>query len=181
MLFKKIRTLEFFFFFSSRRRHTRSDRDWSSDVCSSDLAPGPRRTDPRRAPGVRPCSARWRCSAGPRARARSPDSHRCGHAPRRTCLSPGREDVLDHRPAFAPVTKKLRRIPGGLAPKAPPQPYTSSHVAEVQSFARLQRHQEQGHKEMRLLKKWAPSRHWVGGEAVTRVRLIAVVFASTSS
>src|SRR5204863_2373562 len=26
------------FFFSSRRRHTRSLRDWSSDVCSSDLA-----------------------------------------------------------------------------------------------------------------------------------------------
>src|SRR5206468_8524696 len=25
------------FFFASRRRHTRSDRDWSSDVCSSDL------------------------------------------------------------------------------------------------------------------------------------------------
>src|SRR5699024_12302912 len=37
----------FFLFFSSRRRHTRSKRDWSSDVCSSDLArdvavPGPR-------------------------------------------------------------------------------------------------------------------------------------------
>src|SRR5712675_1505360 len=31
MLFK------FFFFFSSRRRHTRCSRDWSSDVCSSDL------------------------------------------------------------------------------------------------------------------------------------------------
>src|SRR5206468_9029614 len=37
------------FFFSSRRRHTRSDRDWSSDVCSSDLSvrgvrkPGPGR------------------------------------------------------------------------------------------------------------------------------------------
>src|SRR3989440_4297400 len=28
------------FFFSSRRRHTRSDRDWSSDVCSSDLGVG---------------------------------------------------------------------------------------------------------------------------------------------
>src|SRR5207248_4582860 len=27
-----------FFFFSSRRRHTRSYGDWSSDVCSSDLA-----------------------------------------------------------------------------------------------------------------------------------------------
>src|SRR5438067_8017098 len=34
----------FFFFFSSRRRHTRSKRDWSSDVCSSDLA-APRATD----------------------------------------------------------------------------------------------------------------------------------------
>src|SRR5437867_6967368 len=28
----------FVFFFSSRRRHTRSYGDWSSDVCSSDLA-----------------------------------------------------------------------------------------------------------------------------------------------
>src|SRR2546430_9053023 len=27
----------FYFFFSSRRRHTRFDCDWSSDVCSSDL------------------------------------------------------------------------------------------------------------------------------------------------
>src|SRR5690606_39841722 len=29
--------LFFIFFFSSRRRHTRFSRDWSSDVCSSDL------------------------------------------------------------------------------------------------------------------------------------------------
>src|SRR5256886_13411238 len=29
-----------FFFFSSRRRHTRFDCDWSSDVCSSDLQEG---------------------------------------------------------------------------------------------------------------------------------------------
>src|SRR3989449_2230763 len=29
--------MRFFFFFSSRRRHTRCSRDWSSDVCSSDL------------------------------------------------------------------------------------------------------------------------------------------------
>src|SRR5690606_39836318 len=36
-----------FFFFSSRRRHTRFSRDWSSDVCSSDLL--------RRIPT--PCSA----------------------------------------------------------------------------------------------------------------------------
>ena len=31
------RTERDFFFFSSRRRHTRYWRDWSSDVCSSDL------------------------------------------------------------------------------------------------------------------------------------------------
>src|SRR5205809_7484130 len=29
--------VELYFFFSSRRRHTRCSRDWSSDVCSSDL------------------------------------------------------------------------------------------------------------------------------------------------
>src|SRR5256885_13280681 len=32
-----------FFFFSSRRRHTRLQGDWSSDVCSSDLSGGGRR------------------------------------------------------------------------------------------------------------------------------------------
>src|SRR5207302_5257908 len=30
-------SLFIYFFFSSRRRHTRFSRDWSSDVCSSDL------------------------------------------------------------------------------------------------------------------------------------------------
>src|SRR5690606_40925392 len=34
---KRIIILYFLFFFSSRRRHTRFSRDWSSDVCSSDL------------------------------------------------------------------------------------------------------------------------------------------------
>src|SRR5690606_40165532 len=33
------------FFFSSRRRHTRFSRDWSSDVCSSDLPAGARDHD----------------------------------------------------------------------------------------------------------------------------------------
>src|SRR5689334_24052816 len=42
----------FFFFFSSRRRHTRWNCDWSSDVCSSDLPPGPARLPLRRRPGA---------------------------------------------------------------------------------------------------------------------------------
>src|SRR2546429_3727596 len=33
----KIVCVDINFFFSSRRRHTRCSRDWSSDVCSSDL------------------------------------------------------------------------------------------------------------------------------------------------
>src|SRR3712207_7549530 len=36
----------FIFFFSSRRRHTRYWRDWSSDVCSSDLDRHPVLTEP---------------------------------------------------------------------------------------------------------------------------------------
>src|SRR5690606_40055121 len=35
---KRPRSSTVLFFFSSRRRHTRFSRDWSSDVCSSDLA-----------------------------------------------------------------------------------------------------------------------------------------------
>src|SRR5256886_12456379 len=46
--------LTVFFFFSSRRRHTRFDCDWSSDVCSSDLSPLP--TLKRRVPPATPPS-----------------------------------------------------------------------------------------------------------------------------
>src|SRR2546422_5860572 len=38
-LYREDLSSSFFFFFSSRRRHTRCSRDWSSDVCSSDLPP----------------------------------------------------------------------------------------------------------------------------------------------
>src|SRR5690554_7126841 len=43
------------FFFSSRRRHTRCGRDWSSDVCSSDLSRAPERSHQKqkRAPSTR--------------------------------------------------------------------------------------------------------------------------------
>src|SRR2546429_3402553 len=41
----------FFFFFSSRRRHTRCSRDWSSDVCSSDLNSCFQRLARRQLPG----------------------------------------------------------------------------------------------------------------------------------
>src|SRR5439155_5013978 len=46
-----------FFFFSSRRRHTRWPRDWSSDVCSSDLSTSRR---PRRSSRGPPPAPRGR-------------------------------------------------------------------------------------------------------------------------
>src|SRR5438128_2930365 len=55
----------FFFFFSSRRRHTRCYRDWSSDVCSSDLGAARR----ARAAGIREDE---RCGRDPRRRADHP-------------------------------------------------------------------------------------------------------------
>src|SRR5947209_17185686 len=58
---------EYFFFFSSRRRHTRYWRDWSSDVCSSDLSSSrwrPSRHSPTSASTTRTCSSsRWSGSA----------------------------------------------------------------------------------------------------------------------
>src|SRR2546430_3596390 len=56
-----------FFFFSSRRRHTRFDCDWSSDVCSSDLriAAPPGRAAIRR-PDVSRGSAPGRAASPPR-------------------------------------------------------------------------------------------------------------------
>src|SRR2546422_3902601 len=42
------------FFFSSRRRHTRCSRDWSSDVCSSDLESVLRARNRSRLPQLRP-------------------------------------------------------------------------------------------------------------------------------
>src|SRR3989442_4598760 len=50
-------------FFSSRRRHTRCGRDWSSDVCSSDL-PASSRSPPSRARVGRTPGRRWRAGAG---------------------------------------------------------------------------------------------------------------------
>src|SRR5256885_10546638 len=64
-----------FFFFSSRRRHTRLQGDWSSDVCSSDLSAVARNNPyfPRKV------------AARPRATSRA------------RCKSPGSNEIADTR------------------------------------------------------------------------------------
>src|SRR2546428_11257692 len=56
------------FFFSSRRRHTRSDRDWSSDVCSSDLEVGAVGGWPEQGPPRLRSASRASFHLGPRGR-----------------------------------------------------------------------------------------------------------------
>src|SRR5256885_10965071 len=78
-----------FFFFSSRRRHTRLQGDWSSDVCSSDL--GRPSTCPR------PTTPRWTGTPSPArtfpppGRVTWPSSPSCQPAPCSTArFCPGR-------------------------------------------------------------------------------------------
>src|SRR5437868_9016834 len=66
-----------FFFFSSRRRHTRSKRDWSSDVCSSDLRRRAGRSGGLHC-GARASSGRIRLDLLDDAAARRPQDQRGG-------------------------------------------------------------------------------------------------------
>src|SRR5256885_7240595 len=73
-----------FFFFSSRRRHTRLQGDWSSDVCSSDLHGHRRRHGGRRA--LHP-----RHPAAGRCRDDVPAGLHCGeHGLTKPCLPPSK-------------------------------------------------------------------------------------------
>src|SRR5439155_24844538 len=83
----------FFFFFSSRRRHTRWPRDWSSDVCSSDL--GARLltlTNAARRAGA-PAGAAGPCGRGSAAAARPPAAP---HAALAQLLLESRGNELHH-------------------------------------------------------------------------------------
>src|SRR5947207_6938162 len=75
--------VRFLFFFSSKRRHTRSLWDWSSDVCSSDLGPAGGRTQyytpTRRGYRCRHCLC---CHPG-----RTRQHQRDSHSPHRTGVS----------------------------------------------------------------------------------------------
>src|SRR5688500_20289943 len=64
------------FFFSSRRRHTRLQGDWSSDVCSSDL--GPTRARFAQSTTLQPGLVRGTCRPGINARLSRSEERRVG-------------------------------------------------------------------------------------------------------
>src|SRR5581483_12081181 len=102
----------FFFFFSSRRRHTRYWRDWSSDVCSSDLHDARRHALPfQRGTHQRPLVHSDRLVPPERrpVRPRRPQGPSNPHAP---CSAAGAPRRLPARPGFD--------LAGGL--RGPPPP-----------------------------------------------------------
>src|SRR5699024_10996760 len=99
------------FFFSRRRRHTISKRDWSSDVCSSDLPGDGRDADPRRA-----ARRLRRLEGGPTHPAegvREPDprAHRRGRdrAARGLRGGPARSVAVRHGPARRLAELRIRK------------------------------------------------------------------------
>src|SRR5256885_4587873 len=109
-----------FFFFSSRRRHTRLQGDWSSDVCSSDLAQvliaraqGGRRAGREDSQfEVTVCGKH----AGSRRRGwRQRSTVRAGEVPARFAAAPGTWSVWSMAGAFGRYRKLLPRCCSGLA------------------------------------------------------------------
>src|SRR5207249_8302668 len=133
----------FFFFFSSRRRHTRSKRDWSSDVCSSDLSLSLVATSmDQPMEVVNPWKARMEC---PQCRhANPPETKFCGECGTRLqsfcsacqavnpptnkfCNECGQR-LTGAAPASAAATAAALVTPSGRF--ASPEAYTPKHLAE---------------------------------------------------
>src|SRR5690606_27316268 len=121
------------FFFSSRGRHTIFSRDWSSDVCSSDLG-GTRTPSPgrwRRRPWRRrrsPCPPAWgRTGRGQRRRKRRRPSNRCRRRPQRSSPRLPRRAAVD---AVVPAEVAA----GGLPSVAPADVAGALGVASGPNF-----------------------------------------------
>src|SRR5690606_41123805 len=93
--------MDIYFFYSSRRRHTRFSRDWSSDVCSSDLLDAANRLG-QGVTSLYACQTRMRKAA--QSSSRSMDSGGCAGRPlpneigRASCR--GREEIVGGAGSF---------------------------------------------------------------------------------
>src|SRR5215203_6584972 len=145
----------FFFFFSSRRRHTRYWRDWSSDVCSSDLEREPLRGAMTRVvkdKGVRSSPASRTEKPCPRCRKngmRKIATKRARKATSRLALPAEKVRIVNSRRSYigwrtessvamntAPKTTKAPNRPTVLA-LPHPQPPPSARASSRQNIAAL--------------------------------------------
>src|SRR5215208_4594429 len=110
----------FLFFFSSRRRHTSWPRDWSSDVCSSDLPSSSTRT-------TRPRSATWGAHCRGSAGRRRPSA---------SWRAPGRGAGRRACPRARPPGEYRRELPAppGCRPPAPRRGESARRPAPVIEF-----------------------------------------------
>src|SRR5690349_7044709 len=115
----------FFFFFSSRRRHTRSLRDWSSDVCSSDLGRWRTRSSTSASGNPRPPSPR---RGGTRSTSPSPSRSAAASCWHFWC-SAGPSRSSSGRPAATPRRARTR----------PPPRCRRSRPPELQRLQELRR------------------------------------------
>src|SRR2546430_13673306 len=116
---RRERQFEVWFFFSSRRRHTRFDCDWSSDVCSSDLR--------RMKPGISPSS----CARPAKRCCRSPTPARSSRSEEHTSELQSQSNLVcrlllekkKYHPRAPPPAKQLLLTPVRLtSPSHPPPP-----------------------------------------------------------
>src|SRR5205807_7855652 len=103
----------FFFFFSSRRRHTRLQGDWSSDVCSSDLERLPPRARRRVAANARISGRALARRVSPVSRESPPPSTSgtCTSACRAACTSTTPSRAAPARGRETRRRNRLRRRP----------------------------------------------------------------------
>src|SRR5256886_8162466 len=101
----------FFFFFSSRRRHTRFDCDWSSDVCSSDLSVLQGVGRLAFSPELRITAASARSRLGTERSAARPDAARQDMIVRRPVFPPSQHSSLSRKDSkgFAPGNERQTR------------------------------------------------------------------------
>src|SRR5690349_15669955 len=142
----------FSFFFSSRRRHTRSLRDWSSDVCSSDLWRGWRACAPAvcRSRSTRECRARSSAASCSRSPRRSASARRCG-----SCASSTGSSACSSGPVTRPTRCARRSCPSsGTAPSGWPGCISSRSTSSSRpGSGRRRRHR--------------PARPWPDGGSMT--------------
>src|SRR6266542_1069309 len=130
----------FFFFFSSRRRHTRCYRDWSSDVCSSDLEiVRAHRQRLLLETGVAcGCGAALRLELGERDHAVATTCHRLerDHVPQRRQARPHLADLLHLRGGRA-EHRDRPRVPEDVLDLVRRQGGVNRHVGDAGAEARV--------------------------------------------